>query len=200
MALPYFEYFGRNAGEPGRGYYSYELGAWHIIVLNSNCSEVGGCEPDSQQGRWLASVLKSGHRCTLAYWHHPVLTIGPHENDEAGMMDLWRMLHQAGVDVVVNGHEHDYQRYLPLNASADAVDPTGIRLFVVGTGGTGLSEADPGRAGAAPGLEVWADERGNGHAGSHGVITFRLGDGSYEWEFVPVPGGSFRDSGADRCR
>jgi hypothetical protein len=203
-AAAYFQYFGANAGEAGKGYYSYELGPWHLIVLNSNCGAIGGCDAGSPQMDWLLADLAAHPAgCTLAYWHHPVVTLGPHLDDEAGILPLWQALHDGGVDIVVNGHEHNYQRYAPLGRDARSTDAAGMRLFVVGTGGRDLTLAEAERVAANAGLEAWADGAGDGrskeHTGANGVIKFTLGDGTYRWEFVPVEGSEFRDSGEGEC-
>ena len=202
-AQPYFDYFGDAAGEPGEGYYSYEVGTWHVIALNSNCWAIGGCGDGSAQADWLRNDLAAHPAaCTVAYWHHPVVTIGPHEHDEAGMLTIWQILYDAGVDVVLNGHEHSYQRYAPLNRDADGVDEaTGIRLFVVGTGGSNLTNAEAGFADSVTGLELWADTPGDddGRDTTFGVIRLALSEGSYDWDFVPTFGGSFADGGSGYC-
>jgi hypothetical protein len=204
-ARPYFDYFGQRAGPVGAGYYSYDLGSWHIIVLNSNCGSIGGCETGSPQGKWLQDdLLADKSDCTLAYWHHPVLTAGPHDNDEAGMIALWQALYDAGVDVVLNGHDHNYQRYAPLSRDTSAVDEAaGMRLFIVGTGGRELTASSAERIATNRGLEAWADAAGDGHGSGHvasyGVIKFTLAPDSYAWEFVPAEKGGFTDSGSASC-
>ena len=125
---------------------------------------------------------------------------GPHSNNETDVISLWRILYDHGADLVLAGHEHNYQRYGPLNRDADGLDPVaGMRQFVVGTGGRSLSDADPARAGAAPGLEVWGDKAGDGdgHDASYGVLKLTLQPGSYEWEFLPIAGQSFADRGSE---
>lgn len=202
-ATPYYEYFGPNAGDAGKGYYSFDIGAWHAISLNSNCSEIdGGCGPGSPQQTWLEADLKAHpNACTIAYWHHPVLTIGPHDNDEE-TLPLWQTLYDHGTDIVLSGHEHNYQRYAPLDRDAAAVDADeGIRFFVVGTGGVGLTDASSSRVNDNPGLEAWGDNPGDGdsHDASLGVLNLSLYDAAYEWQFVPAEGGTFTDSGRGTC-
>ncbi len=203
-AQPYYDYFGQRAGPVRAGYYGYDLGSWRVIVLNSNCEDVGSCDEGSLQQRWLSHELSTHQaQCTLAYWHHPVLTAGPHDNDEGEMIEIWRQLFDAGVDVVVNGHDHNYQRYAPLNRDASSTDEAGIRLFIVGTGGGDLTEVDDERVATNPGLEAWGDAAGDGdgteHLASYGVIKFTLGTGRYSWEFIPVEDGGFTDSGSGAC-
>ena len=135
-AAPYFDYFGVLAGDPKTGYYSYELGSWHIIVLNSECRDVGGCEAGSPEEKWLRADLASHPvACTLAYWHKPLFSSGSAHGNDLAMKPLWDALYEANADVVVNGHDHDYERFAPQTPDG-APDPgRGIREFVVGTGG-----------------------------------------------------------------
>jgi hypothetical protein len=115
-ASGYYNYFGANAGDPQKGYYSYNVGAWHIVVLNSNCNKIGGCGPESTQEQWLRADLAANPSvCTLAYWHHPLFTSGKHGNDTA-VRPLWQTLYDAGADVVLTGHDHDYERFAPQDA------------------------------------------------------------------------------------
>jgi hypothetical protein len=180
---PYFAYFGANAGPPGLGYYSYGLGAWHIVSLNSNIA----AGPGSAQYEWLkADLAASPATCTLALWHHPVFSSGPNGNSSQ-MRDVWRLLNQAGADVVLNGHDHLYERFAPQDANAHAT-PLGVREFVVGTGGYSLYD----RASSQPNSEVLETR-------TLGVLKLTLKTGSYSWEFVPVAGKAFRDSGSASC-
>ncbi|HSF17629.1 MAG TPA: metallophosphoesterase [Vicinamibacteria bacterium] len=187
-ASGYFDYFGALAGNAGDGYYSYDLGSWHIIALNSNCLEVGGCDPDSPQGQWLQADLASNpSTCTLAYWHHARFSSG-NQGSTASAGDLFQMLYDAGADVVLNGHDHDYERFAPQNPDG-ALDPAhGVRQFVVGTGGATLQPF----ASVRPNSEVR-------NAGTHGVLKLTLNSTSYEWDFVPIAGMSFTDSGTGDC-
>jgi len=186
-AAPYFAYFGAAAGDPTKGYYSYDLGTWHIIVLNSNCAEVGGCEADSPQERWLRSDLASHpNLCTLAYWHHARFSSGQHGNQET-LATFWRDLDEYEAEVVLSGHDHDYERFAPQDADGNA-DPAGVREFVVGTGG-------------GPQLQFSeiADNSEARQAGTHGVLKLTLSPDQYDWEFVAEPGADFRDSGSQSC-
>jgi hypothetical protein len=186
-AAPYFAYFGALAGEPARGYYSYDFGAWHVIVLNSNCAAVGGCGQDSPLLAWLAEDLaRSEASCMLAYWHHPVFSSGQHGND-GRMRPAYELLDAAGVDVVLAGHDHDYERFAPQDASGRAtVD--GVRQFVVGTGGKSLRGFAKVRANS----EVR-------YSREFGVLRLVLDPSSYSWEFITVAGQAI-DSGTDACR
>jgi hypothetical protein len=188
-AYGYFRYFGATAaGDRSKGYYSYDLGNWHIIALNSNCSQIGGCEENSPQQKWLKADL-ANHRntCTLAYWHHPRFSSAMHGNNSDYDM-FWKDLYNAGVEVVLNGHDHDYERFAPQTPNAQA-DPTrGIRQFVVGTGG----KSHYGFGKPEPNSEVR-------NADTYGVLMLSLHPNSYSWQFVPEAGKSFTDSGSDEC-
>jgi hypothetical protein len=188
-ASGYFAYFGARAGHPDRGYYAYRLGSWRVIVLNSNCSRVGGCGPGSPQLRWLRAELATNRaRCTLAYWHHPRFSSGLHGNDLT-VASFWNALFAARAELVLTGHDHHYERFAPLGASGRLDRARGIRQFVVGTGGR--SHYPTIRR--TPGSEVrdWQ---------TFGVLRVTLRADSYDWRFVPVAGSSFTDAGSGRCR
>jgi calcineurin-like phosphoesterase family protein len=180
-AAGYFAWFGSAAGTPGEGWYSYEIGSWHVVVLNSNCQLVGGCGKGSPQLTWLASDL-AGHPtdCLLAYWHHPRWSSGRHGSSDA-TQPLWAALAAAGADVILSGHDHNYERIL--------VD--GVREFVVGTGGRSLYQfgRDP-----LDTTEVRSDE-------GYGLLELTLGEGRYDWQFltVDIVTTSFTDSGTGEC-
>ena len=138
-AAGYFTYFGRRAGDPARGWYSYRLGGWHVVVLNSNCDQVGGCHRGSEQERWLRRTLAANRvRCTLAYWHHPRFSSGAKHGGSPATADFWTALYEAGADIVLSGHDHVYERFTPQTPDATAAPGRGIREFVVGTGGRSL--------------------------------------------------------------
>ena len=180
---PYFSYFGASAGPAGLGYYSQTVGAWHVISLNSEIP----AGPGSPQYEWLkADLAASPAACTLAMWHRPLFTSGPNEN-AAHMRDAWRLLGHYGAELVLSGHNHMYERFAPQDADGRA-DPRGPRQFVVGTGGYPLY----GRARAQAHSEVL-------DANTWGVLKLTLKSASYAWEFVPVAGKSFRDSGSGTC-
>jgi hypothetical protein len=187
-AAGYFGYFGPIAGTAGEGWYSYDDGPWHVIVLNSNCTEIGGCGASSPQGQWLGADLAAHPaRCTLAYWHSPRFSSGYH-GDDAAVEPLWQALYAAGADLVLTGHDHDYERFAP-QTPAGAADPdAGIREIVVGTGGRSLRPFGATR----PNSEVRS-------ASTFGVLGLKLGADGYDWRFIPVPGGSFTDSGSATC-
>jgi hypothetical protein len=187
-AAGYFGYFGERAGDPRAGWYATDLGAWRLIVLASNCDEVGGCGPDSDQGRWLARELEAHpRRCTIAVWHHPRFSTGEH-GPIAAVTPFWEALHPAGVELIVNGHDHSYERFVPLDAAGRRDADRGIRQIVVGTGGARLR----GFPGDDPNSVVRSWE-------SHGVLRLDLHDDSYDWEFIPVAGGEFTDRGSGTC-
>ncbi len=187
-ASGYFKYFGAAAGDPSKGFYSYNLGEWHVIVMNSMCENVSGCEDDSPMLRWLKEDLAANPKtCTLAYWHHPLFSSG-HHGDNAVMKPTWNALYAANVDVVLNGHDHDYERFAPQDPNGVADSEVGIREFVVGTGGASLRPFGT----IKPNSEVR-------NADTHGVLKLTLRPTGYDWKFVPVANGSFTDSGSGGC-
>lgn len=195
-ARGYFDYFGGAAGDPGEGYYSYDLGAWHIIVLNSNCEEVGGCDARSRQGQWLrADLAAHSTTCTLAYWHQPLFSSGKEHGGEEAMRPAWEMLYRAGADVVLAGHEHNYERFSPQDPNGRLDAQRGIRQFVVGTGGKSLyGFGQPLRTSEVRNAETF------------GVLVLTLRPRGYDWAYVPTGArGSSRadtraiDEGSDNC-
>lgn len=187
-AKDYYSYFGAAAGEPSKGYYSYDIGRWHIIALNSNCSEVGGCGAGSPQEHWLKADLKAHpNACTLAYWHHPRFSSGEHGSD-SNYDAFWKDLYAAGAEIVLNGHDHDYERFAPQSPDAKADATRGIREFVVGTGGKNHYKFTNIRANS----EVR-------NADTYGVLKLTLHPKSYTWGFVPEAGKTFTDSGSGSC-
>lgn len=186
-AAAYFEYFGAAAGDPGAGYYAYDAGAWRVYVLNSNCGKVGGCSEGSRQGRWLAEDLAANPRdCVLAMWHHPLFSSGPHARTYA-TADLWRLLDDAGAELVLSGNTHAYERFAPQTANGDP-DPRGIVQVIAGTGGSPLTHfAEP-----ASNSMVRA-------ARTYGVLKLELAPTSYAFEFIGVAGPEFRDRGVAPC-
>lgn len=186
-AAGYKDYFGSAATRSGTTWYAYDLGAWRIYALDSECAAVGGCGSSSPQGRWLAADLaRHPRRCVAAIWHRPLFSsglIGGH----ARMAWMWRTLDAAGAEVVVSGHDHDYERFARKHADGTRA-ASGMRQFVVGTGGAGLR----GFSSVAPNSVV----RWNS---SFGVLVLTLRPASYHWRFVPVGGSTFRDSGSTQC-
>jgi hypothetical protein len=183
----YFAYFGGAAHQESGGHYSFDLGGWHLIALDSNCRQVGGCAAGSEEEQWLrADLAANTQRCVLAYWHHPRWSSGTHGNE--GQTDaFWDDLYAAGADIVLNGHDHDYERFAP-QSPAGVADPMGIREFVVGTGGR---SHDPIR-------QVVPNSQAR-NFDTFGVLKLTLGAESYAWSFVPVAGGTFTDSGSAAC-
>jgi hypothetical protein len=188
-AAGYFSYFGAQAGPAGRGWYAYDAGTWRVYSLDSDCAFVGGCRGGSPQFEWLAADLAAHpKRCVLAYWHHPRHSSGPHGGSTV-MGGILKRLYAAGADVVINGHDHDYERFAPATPDGLADPVTGIRQFVVGTGGASLYAVGPA---IAPNSEVR-------DGSTYGVIRLTLGSDAYAWEFIPVEGGTFTDAGAGAC-
>ena len=184
----YFTYFGAAAGDPTKGYYSFDVGTWHIIALNSNCSQIsGGCGAGSPQEQWLkADLAAHPNMCTLAYWHHPRFSSGG-QGSTVAMDPFWRALYAAGVEVVLNGHDHVYERFAPQNPNGIA-DPKGIQEFIVGTGGKVMNSF----ATTQPNSLVR-------HTFTFGVLKMTLRSGSYDWQFVPEAGQTWTDTGSRNC-
>ena len=181
-AAGYFEYFGGLAEGPN-GYYSYKIGNWHIVALNTNLPVDRG----SAQVAWLRADLAAANaKCSMAYFHHPLVSSGEN-GGSSRQRDLWRTLYEFGVDVVVNGHDHVYERFAPIDPDERLDTARGIRQFTVGTGGAKLY--------GFPRVERNSEVRGS----AWGVIRFGLRESGYSWEFIPVAGESFHDSGTDVC-
>jgi hypothetical protein len=187
-ASDYFDYFGVVAGDRDKGYYSYDLGDWHIIVLNGQCSEVP-CFAGSPQEEWLrADLAANATACAAAYWHQPRFSSGSRHGSDTSYTAFWEALYDHRVELVVNGHAHNYERFAPQRADGTADDSRGVRQFVVGTGGKNHRGFDS----PIPNSEVRNDD-------TFGVLKLTLSPTSYEWEFVPEAGGTFTDSGSESC-
>jgi acid phosphatase type 7 len=193
-ATGYFDYFNGPgvsdgpAGPRGKGYYSFDLGAWHVVALNSNCSSVS-CSAGSEQESWLRADLAAHPTgCTLAYWHHARFSSG-HDGSNAFMQPLWEALQDAQAELLLSGHSHDYERFAPLNRDGDVDGAEGIRQFVVGTGGAFFTG---GLGSLAPHSEVAQNN-------TFGVLKLTLHPTSYDWQFVPEAGGTFTDAGSEPC-
>jgi hypothetical protein len=187
-AAGYFKYYGSAAGDPSQGYYSYNIGAWHLIALNSNCSSAGGCGSTSPQGLWLKADLAANQNlCTLAYWHIPVFSSGGRANSNA--RSLWQTLYDNNVELVLNGHDHIYERFAPQTANGVLDTARGIRSFIVGTGGSNHTSL----ASIAANSEVRNTD-------TFGILKVTLHPSSYDWQFVPEAGKTFTDSGTGLCR
>ena len=187
----YFDYFGDAAGHPDRGYYSYNLGEWHIVALNTNCEEIGGCGVDSPQLEWLIDDLaKNPARCTLAYSHHPRFSSFAHADDTDGpdMSAIWQVLHIAGAEMLLSGHEHAYERFAPQDPEGNLDAESGVRQFIVGTGGASLRNVED----VQPHSEARNTE-------AFGVLKLTLAPDSYAWEFVPIDGQEYAARGTGEC-
>jgi hypothetical protein len=186
-ASGYFRYFGARAGSSDSGYYSVDIGTWHVIALDSECTFVA-CKRGSAQYDWLKSDLQSSTAtCTLAFWHEPLFSSGPH-GPQPLVRPFWRLLYRFGADVVLNGHDHIYERFAKQTPNGAKDTAHGIQEFVVGTGGA---------------QHYWIAHR-QAHSqvrntNAFGVLRLSLADGSYAWRFVPALGASFHDSGQMSC-
>src|ERR1700674_5568274 len=188
-ATYYFQYFGAAAGDPKTGYYSYDLGSWHIVVLNSECTEVGGCGAGSHEEKWLRADL-SAHPsgCTLAYFHKPRFSSGLNHGNDPEVGAFWQALYDFNAELIVNGHDHDYERFAPQDPNANADPKRGIREFVVGSGGKNLREFGTQK----PNSEVRNND-------TYGVLKLSLKPTGYDWKFIPQAGKTFTDSGSGSC-
>ena len=185
-AAGYFAYFGAAAGSPTGGYYSYNVGAWHLIAINSNCSSAGGCGPTTAQGKWLAADLAAHqNQCILAYWHIPLFSSGGRANNNT--KSIWTQLYAAHADLVLDGHDHIYERFAPQTPAGVADPVNGITEITVGTGGANHTSI----AGVVANSVVRDTT-------SFGILRLTLHSGSYSWTFVPATG-SFTDTGSAAC-
>jgi hypothetical protein len=178
-AAGYFRYFGRAAGASGKGYYSFDLGSWHLVSLNSE-------RTTRAQVRWLrADLARASADCVLAFWHRPRWTSGQYA-DDARTAPLWNALYNARADIVLSAHDHNYQRYPPMNKRGAIDKARGIRSFVVGTGGRARYELRPDRRRRLANDDTW------------GILKLTLRPAGYSWRFLPVAG-HFGDAGSSRC-
>jgi hypothetical protein len=186
-AAGYFDYFGSAAGQRGKGWYSFDVGNWHLIAINSNCGDVGGCSASSAQGQWLAADLASHQNlCTLAYWHIPLFSSGGRA--ASNTRSIWQQLSDAGADVAFTGHDHIYERFARQTSTGTRDDRAGIREFVVGTGGANHTS-----------LSTTAANSEVRNATTFGVVKLTLHPDSYDWQFVREGSGTFSDSGSETC-
>jgi chitodextrinase len=186
-AAGYFNYFGSAAGQPGQGYYSFDIGTWHIIALNSNCGDAGGCSATSPQGLWLANDLQTHTNfCTLAFWHIPLFSSGGRANHNS--LAFWQLLYDNNADLILSAHDHIYERFAPQTPTGTLDTTRGIREFIVGTGGANHTSI----VSVAPNSEVR-------NADTFGVLELTLHPTSYDWNFVPEAGKTFTDSGSTAC-
>lgn len=188
-AAGYFRYFGDRAGPPGRGYYAFSAGTWRVYALVSDCPAVGGCRTGSDQHRWLKAELGAHPQaCVLAVWHQPRYSSGPHGTNSR-TNDLLKLLYNAGAEVVINGHDHFYERFAKARPDGTADPAHGVRQFIVGTGGGPLY----------PLLKPFAPNSTVRNDSTHGVLRLTLEPDRYAWEFLPVQGETFTDDGAGAC-
>jgi hypothetical protein len=187
-AAAYFGYFGSRAGDPKLGYYVFDLGAWRIYSLNSNCADIGGCDAGSNEVRWLkADLAAHPSHCVLAFWHHARYSSGPHGNN-VFMTPIWDTLEAAGAELVLNGHDHDYERFAPQSATGKVDPATGIVEFVVGTGGNNHYQFGP----------IEANSRAHDNT-AFGVLELTLSANSWTSQFLPVAGRTYTDSASGTC-
>lgn len=187
-AADYFAYFGAAAGDPAHGYYSFDVGAWHLVALNSECDEVGGCGSGSAQLAWLRNDLADHPApCTLAYWHRPRFSSDSEHGGDWAYVPFWTTLGDAGAELVLNGHAHVYERFAPQDPEGRRAR-RGIRELIAGTGGKDLT----GFSQPLPNSQVRDAE-------TFGVLEVALGVRRYAWRFVPAAGGTFTDAGSGRC-
>jgi acid phosphatase type 7 len=192
-ASGYFQYWGARAGPQGKGYYSYDLGDWHIVVMNTNCDaqDLGGCAAGTPQEAWLRQDLaKHPNACILAYGHHALFSSGVFKSHaiHPELKQLWEDLYAAHADLILAGHEHSYERFAPQDPEGKGDPAHGIREIVAGTGGRSHDLLGF----ATPNSEVrdWD---------TYGVLKLTLGPGRYTWEFIPAAGGTFTDKGSAIC-
>lgn len=194
-AKGYFDYFNGvgvqsgQAGDRSRGYYSYNLGTWHLIALNSTCAQIGGCGAGSPQEQWLrADLAANPNACTVAYWHHPRFSSGGHGNNSS-MQAIWQALYDNAADLVLAGHDHVFERFAPQTAAGGMDNASGVGSFVVGTGGREKDGFSTIRANSQLRSRT-----------SFGALKLTLHPDSYDWEFVPIAGDPLVDSGTAACR
>jgi len=186
-AAGYFKYFGAAAGTPEQSYYSFDIGTWHLIALNSNCSSGGGCTASSPQGRWLQTdLLTHRNQCTLAYWHIPLFSSGGRARNNT--KPFWQLLYNNNADLILQAHDHIYERFAPQTPDGVADSTRGIRSFIVGTGGADHTE-----------IVSIADNSEVRNKNTYGVLMLTLHPNSYDWKFVPEAGKTFTDSGTGTC-
>jgi fibronectin type 3 domain-containing protein len=194
-ATGYYGYFKSNAGDPAKGYYSYDVNGpgsafrWHLISLNSECAQVGGCGVGSPQETWLKSDLAANPGvCTMAYWHRPRFSSSSTTPSSTTYVPFWNDLYNAGADLVLNGHAHDYERFKPQTGSGAADPAKGLTELVVGTGGDDFHQMGSAIANSVV--------RNNS---SFGVLKMTLHASGYDWQFIPAAGYTFSDSGSAAC-
>ena len=188
-ASGYFQYFGSRAGTAGQGWYSFNLGNWHIVAINSECDRIGGCGTGSPEETWLRNDLAAHPaKCTIAMWHKGRYSSG-HDGDNTFMQPMWADLYNAGVEILLSGHSHDYERFAPQDAGGHLDDSHGVRQFIVGTGGAFFT-----------GLGSSIDANSQAHQNdTYGVLQLTLRSDAYDWKFLPEAGKTYTDSGTTSC-
>lgn len=198
-ASGYYTYWGaQGTGVNGKGYYSTNVGSWHIIILNSNCTVAGGCSSTSPQSVWLQNdlVANAGAKCTLVAFHHPRYSSGDSHGSSTSYTSIWQILYNNKADIVLSGHDHSYERFAPMNANA-VVEPTrGIRSFVVGSGGKEMRAFRNELIPPTGAVEIGSEAQ-NSH--TYGVLKLTLNDGIYNWQFLPEAGKTWTDTGTGNC-
>ena len=186
----YSRYFGGAAGDPQKAYYSYDLGSWHILALNSECEAIGGCGPGSPEGDWLRRDLAQHlGSCSLAYFHIPLFSSGKAHGNDPSVKALWQALYAAKAAVIISGHDHDYERFAPQNPEGKNDPKRGIREFVVGTGGKSTHRV----------FDIPKPNSEVRNADTFGVLKLTLRRHSYDWQFIPQADKTFTDSGSGVC-
>ena len=186
-ATGYYAYFGSAAGDPARGYYAFDLGPWRLYSLNTNCSSVP-CGAGSEQEQWLRADLAANPRsCVAAFMHYPRFSSGSSHGSNPVVGALWTALYDHGADLVLAGHDHSYERFARLTPAGTIDTTSGVRSFVVGTGGAGLYPFGAPLTGS------------EARSATHGVLRLVLRDTGYDWQFVAVPGSTFTDAGSETC-
>lgn len=184
----YFEYFGANAGPAGRGWYRYDAGAWRVYALSSEC--VRGSKCYISQYRWLrADLVNNPHQCVIAMWHRPRFSSGEEHGSSTRMAPVFKLLYDHGAEIVLSGHDHNYERFYPTDADGNIAPSSGIRQWVVGTGGTSLRPFDE------PALPATATR----DATAHGVLRLDLYAGGYDWQFLTTSSNPYTDAGSASC-
>ncbi len=187
-ASGYFDYFGKAAGARSRGYYSFDVGKWHVVALNSNCALVA-CDSRSAQARWLRTDLRKHRRlCTAAMWHHPLYSSGSEHGSDPISRPLWKILQTHRAEIVLSGHDHDFEAFRRQDQLGRRAPGTGMQQFVVGTGGRSAYDFGP------PLANTLARK-----TNVYGFLKLRLMPKQYRWQFVAESGQTL-ESGAANCR
>ncbi len=186
-AQGYFDYFTSDVGEKYKGYYSFDKADWHFVALNSNCGDIAGCDKNSAQYKWLQKDLEQNSKlCAIAFWHHPRFSSGLHGNNDF-MQDIWQLLYDKQVDLVLSGHDHSYERFAPQDGNGNLDSKNGVREIVVGTGGKSLYPINN--------ITKNSESRNDS---SFGVLKLSLDKDKYSWDFITI-NNNFSDIGETNC-